>query len=226
MKNAIIVIVMVFLLFSCSSFVYYPNGANAPLLTHKDEVQVAAGIKGFGGDIRTAYALTDKIGVQMNANILNVDVTELGVSYLNGNYYGEAAIGFYKPISSIFVFETYAGAGTGITSSKNDDTGVTKTTNYQKFYLQQDFGLRWKFIDFGFAVREAFVNASKTKIDGVDQNITKMDLFIEPILFLALGVDKFKINAQAGFSDSQFDWITSYAPFIFSLGIETRFTFK
>ena len=57
MKNTILFVVIAALFLSCSSFVYYPNGANAPLLTQKDDVQIAVGIKGFGGDIRSAYAV-------------------------------------------------------------------------------------------------------------------------------------------------------------------------
>ena len=226
MKKTILFVVIAALFLSCSSFVYYPNGANAPLLTQKDDVQIAVGIKGFGGDIRSAYAVSDKFGIQLNANLLNVTATEFGVEYRNGNYYGEAAFGYFKEIAPRLVFETYAGVGAGITSavSQNLATNTQTTVGYQKIYLQQDIGLNFKNLKFGLAVRE--VNASKTKIDGVDQNIQQMDVFIEPILFLAIGFEKFKINAQAGISDSQFDWITSYAPFIFSIGVEYGFIYK
>lgn len=226
MKNTVLIIVIAVLLLSCSSFVYYPNGVNAPLLTHKDETQISIGIKGFGGDIRTAYAVSDKFGVQLNANLLNLSATEFGTEYRNGNYYGEVALGYYKEMVPHIVFEAYLGAGTGKTISDNTTSSTLRTTDYSKVYLQQDVGLHYKNIDFGLAIREAYVNASKTKIDGVDQNIQQMDIFIEPILFLAVGFEKFKINFQAGFSDSQFDWITSYAPFIFSAGIEYRFDLK
>ena len=159
---------------------------------------------------------------------VNVTATEFGVEYRNGNYYGEAAFGYFKEIAPRLVFETYAGVGAGITSavSQNLATNTQTTVGYQKIYLQQDIGLNFKNLKFGLAVREAYVNASKTKIDGVDQNIQQMDVFIEPILFLAIGFEKFKINAQAGISDSQFDWITSYAPFIFSIGVEYGFIYK
>ena len=226
MKNTILFIVIVALLLSCSSFVYYPNGANAPLLTQKDEIQLAVGIKGFGGDMRSAYAISDKFGIQFNANLLNVTATEFGTEYRNGNYYGEAAFGYFKKMAPHVIFEAYLGAGTGRSLSENLNNGILRTTNYSKLYLQQDIGLRYKNLDFGLAVREAYVNASKTKIDGVDQNIQQVDIFIEPILFLAIGFEKFKINAQAGISDSQFDWIINYAPFIFSAGVEYRFNLK
>ncbi len=226
MKRILIVLIFGLLFFSCSSFVYYPNGANAPLLTEKDEMQLALGIKGFGGDIRSAYALTNHFGVQANLNLLNIANTELGTEYRNGNYYAEAAAGFFTPVLPFLVIEAYAGGGLGRTFSHNLDNGSMRTTDYGKIYLQQDIGLRTRFVDFGIAVREAFVHAYMTKRDGVDQNVDEMDIFIEPILFLSVGPEKFKINAQAGISDGMLSWINSYAPFIFSLGVESRFSLK
>jgi hypothetical protein len=195
-------------------------------LTEKNEAQIALGIKGFGGDLRSAYALTDNIGLQLNANLLNITNTELGTEYRNGNFYLESAVGYYKELVPKLVFEAYLGAGLGRSMAHNLNTGSIRTTDYSKIYLQQDIGFRSKYFDIGIAVREAYVNAYRTLRDGVDQDNESMDIFIEPILFLAVGFEKFKINAQAGISDSQFSWINSYAPFIFSLGIETRFTLK
>jgi len=222
MKKIILPALAVLFLFSCSSFIYYPNGVNAPLLSEKKEMQFAAGIKGFGGDIRSAFALTDHLGLQLNANILNVTNTELGTRYRNGNYYGEAAVGMFTPLRPRLVLEGYLGAGSGISFSEDLDRNSLRTTNYNKLYLQQDIGFRTRYFDAGIAVREAFVDAWRTRIDGVDQEERAMDVFIEPLIFLAVGFEKFKINAQAGLSYSQFDWINMYAPFIFSVGVESR----
>ena len=227
MKKAVLLIIAVTLLFSCSSFVYYPNGINAPLLTNKHETQLSIGIKGFGGDIRFAHALADHWGMQVNANLLNVEHNEtiFGVStnYRNGNYYGEIAGGYFTEIIPKLVLEAYLGAGTGQTFSKNLDNESIRRSNYSRLYLQQDIGLRTKIIDFGLGLKEAYVDVYKTYVDGVDQNVSGSDFFFETFLFLGIGYDKFKINAQAGISQSTNLSALNYAPFILSVGVDYRF---
>ena len=212
--------------FSCTSFIYYPNGANTPLFKEKGETQLALGIKSLGGDFRSAHALNNWFAVQVNANLLDVLGTELGVAHNSGQYSCEGAAGFYKPIFERFIFEEYIGSGLGTTFFRNTETGYLRTTNYHKIYAQLDIGFRSKYFNIGLAVREAFVNAYRTKVNRSITGDRYIDAFFEPILFLALGPEKFKINAQAGFSESQFLAINNYAPFIFALGLETRFSLK
>lgn len=227
MKNTLVLLLVVLLLISCSSFVYYPNSVNSPLLSEKNEMKFSAGIKGFGVDLRSAYAINDQIGVQINANAINIENTEtiFGVStdYRNGNYYGEAAIGYFNEIIPRLVFEAYAGTGIGRSFSRNLDFDELRTTMYSKLYLQQDIGYKSKIFHVGIAFREAFVNAYQTKINNIDQNISAFDFFFEPVIFLALGGEKFKINAQAGVSYASRASIINYPPFILSLGVERVF---
>ena len=230
MKKTVLFLIAVVLLFSCSSFVYYPNGANAPLLSEKDEIKIAAGIKGFGGDIRSAYAITDKFALQMNVNLVNVETSEPrpfsdegNEKFQNGNCYAEIAGGYYKSLTPNLIFEAYLGAGRGLSFSESLESGSTRTSNYSKIYLQQDIGLKTKILNAGIALREAYVYVSKVAIDDVDQNLNGYDIFLEPILFLSLGFDKFKINAQAGYSEAQIGSMAYYSPLIFSLGLEYRF---
>ncbi len=227
MRKTLLFLIPVVLLFSCSSFVYYPNGVNAPLLTEKSDTQISLGIKGFGGDIRSAYAIKDHIGIQFNANLLNVENTEtiFGVStdYRNGNYYGEIAGGYFNEIIPKLVIEAYLGSGMGQSFSKNLYSGSIRKSHYAKVYLQQDIGFHGKIIDIGIAFKEAYVNVYKNTIDGVDQGVSAGDLFFESFLFLGIGYDKFKINAQAGVSQSRNASALNYAPFILSVGFDYRF---
>ncbi len=84
--------------------------------------------------------------------------------------------------------------------------------------------MQTKILNLGIAFREAYVSAYLTKIDGVDQNIQGADFFFEPILFLAIGADRLKLNAQAGLSYASNASISNYPPFIFSLGLEAKFS--
>ncbi|MCK5816367.1 MAG: hypothetical protein KAH15_00035 [Candidatus Marinimicrobia bacterium] len=224
MKKAILLIFIVSIFFSCTSFIYYPNGVNAPLLQKKRELQINAAIKGLGGDVQGAYAFSDHFATQFNINVLDVFGTELGVSHNSGQYYGEAAIGYFTSVRPKFVFEAYLGTGHGTTFFKNTNTDALKTTNYHKIYTQIDVGFCTNFFKIGIAIREAFVNAYKTKIDGIVTGDRYLDTFFEPVIFMALGGEKYKVNAQLGYSDSQFNGIINYAPFIVSLGLEAKFS--
>lgn len=224
MKKALLLIVVVSFFFSCTSFIYYPNGVNAPLLQEKNELHVNLAIKGFGGDIQGAYAFSDHFSTQLNINLLDVFGTELGVPHNSGQYYGEAAIGYFTSLSPKFVVEAYIGTGHGTTFFRNTDTDVLRTTSYHKIYAQVDAGFRTRNFKLGIAMREALVNAYRTKINGASTTDKYIDTFFEPVIFLALGGEKYKLNAQLGFSDSQFDAIINYAPFIISLGLEAKFS--
>jgi hypothetical protein len=226
MKKALLFILVVSLLFSCSSFVYYPNGANAPLLEKKNDLQLGLGIKGAGGYVRSAYAITDHLGVQVNINYLNVNDPDVGTDRRNSNYYAEAAVGYFKQLQNNFILEAYVGYGHGGCSSI-DPVEVASDiidSKHIKIYAQVDAGFKWKYFNFGLALREAYVNVYQTEINGSVSHTPQMDFFFEPIFFVGLGFEKVKLNAQVGFSDSQFDAIINYAPFIVSLGFEAKFS--
>ena len=213
-----------FLFFSCTSFIYYPNVANTPLLQEKDELQINAKIKGLGGDIQGAWAFSDHFAAQLNINILDVFGTEMGTSHNSGQYYSETAIGYYTNIAPQLVLEAYLGAGLGATFSNNLDLNVLRVTNYHKIYTQVDIGFVSKNFKIGLALREALVNAYRTQYNGVATTDRYVDTFFEPVIFMALGGEKYKINLQAGYSDSQFSSINNYAPFIVSIGLERQFS--
>lgn len=94
MKKPPFLIICLFLLASCSSVIYYPNGVNAPLLKEKDDIILSGAIIGMGIDLHSAYAMTDHFAVQFNANALNFESVELGREYGSGQYYAETASGF------------------------------------------------------------------------------------------------------------------------------------
>jgi hypothetical protein len=226
MKKALLLVLIVSLFFSCSSFVYYPNGANAPLLEKKNDLRLGLGIKGASGYVRSAYAITDHLGVQLNINYLNVNDPDAGTDRRNSNYYAEAAAGYYKQLQNNFILEGYVGYGHGACSSIDpvDASSDIINSKHYKIYAQVDAGFKWKYFNFGLALREAYVNVYQAEINGLASNAPQMDLFFEPIFFLAIGPEKFKVNAQVGFSDSQFSSIINYAPFIVSLGLEAKFS--
>lgn len=225
MRKSFLLFAVVLLTFSCSSVVYYPVTANAPLFQEKDEVRLSLGIRGLGGDLHAACAIGQHLALMANANIVQFSSTEFETDYKNGQRYGDLAAGYFKPLGSFFVVESYAGAGAGSSYSENLNTGVLRTSDFYKAFLQVNAGFRWKYITLGVSARESFVHAAAPRYDGIVSGQAESDLFFEPALFLGIGPEKFRINAQAGLSYAHFVNI-SYSPFILSLGMETRFMGK
>jgi hypothetical protein len=222
MKKTLLLILVVSLFFSCSSFMYYPPAANAPLFTEKDELKVSAGLKGYAGYVRSAYSVSNHIAFQLNANLLNLKVTELSTEYLNSNLYAESAVGVYFPFAKHFVAECYLGGGLGITGANNLTNDILTLRNHGRVYLQGNIGYRSKYFEAGLVLKEALVAVYKERVNASITANQYLDSFLESLVFIAVGGEKFKVNLQAGLSYSQFS-VISYAPFIISLGVETRF---
>lgn len=225
MKKALLLVIVLSLFFSCSSFMYYPPAANAPLFTEKDELKISAGLKGYAGYVRSAYSFSDHFAFQLNANLLNLKVTELGTEFLNSSLYTETAIGVYFPFAQHFIAECYLGGGLGLTSADNLTNDILTLRNHGRLYLQGDIGYRSTYFETGLVLREALVAVYKERIDATVTANQYLDSFLESLVFVAFGGENFKVNLQAGLSYSQFSAIT-YAPFIVSLGIESKFSLK
>jgi hypothetical protein len=227
MNKTIGFLLIVLLFCSCSSFIYYPTGINAPLLKEKDELLIVATGGWNGLDVQSAYAITDKIGIQINLNLMKAEVTELNTSYINGQNYVEAAAGVYKPLSELFIVEGYGGAGLGRSFSTLVSSSSTRETDYFKVYAQGNIGLRSKFLTAGIAARQALVSTQRSRRDGIpieeEHYDPAVELFFEPEIFLALGIEKLKVCARAGLSFHILNNIDNHSPFIVALGLETRF---
>jgi len=225
MKNVMLFLLLVGLTFSCSSVVYYPNTANTPLFREKHEIYLSANAVPGGANLHAAYAPGKHLALLLNGSVINFAGTELETDYRSGQNYAEIAAGGFSAISSPLSVETYLGAGIGGSSSKNLNTGVLRTTGLFKAFLQLNTGFRWKYLTLGVSVRESFVHTAAPQYDGVTNGLAESDIFFEPLVFLGLGPEKFRVKAEAGLSYAHFVNL-SYAPFLFSLGVETRFSLK
>jgi len=225
MKKLIMLILVISIFYSCSSFVYYPSVANAPLLQEKDETKVSVGIKGYSLYLNTSYAVTDHIAVQINGHLLSLPVSESGDDYKNGNAYTEMAIGLYYPFAKNFVAELYLGGGLGYTGYQNISSGTSTHRFHNKIFLQGDLGFTLSGFEIGFLIKGSYVDVFMERVNGVDSGNQKMDIFFEPAVFMKFGWDQHKINLQAGLSFATYTNI-SYAPFILAVGYEYSFSFQ
>ncbi|MCF7832050.1 MAG: hypothetical protein K9N05_00555 [Candidatus Marinimicrobia bacterium] len=224
MKKLFILLIIISLFYSCSTYVYYPNGLNAPLLKEKGDIQLSLSLLNGGVDIQSAYSPIKNLGLQINANLTNLNDTEVNTDRRSGNYYFEGAAGFYKPLNTNTIFEAYIGTGAGRTFTHSDDAGTYRNTNYFKLYGQVDMGLKWKYINFGLAMREGLVNIYKNDEDNIIDDPKIFEMFFEPAIFMAVGAEKFKAKFQLGYSQSHFSAIFSYPFIIMSAGVEYKFS--
>ncbi len=229
MKNNILLVVFiiaVILSFSSCAPAYVPNVVNAPLLSNKGELHLAAYAGTSGSDFQVAVAPTKNIGVMINGSFKN-KVSDTSNNYNKHNFV-ECALGYYTTFDNSGHFEIFGGYGYGIADIKNtvDVLGQSSTvqTNatYQKIFLQPNIGASFEMMDFAFSPRLVVVDIKPDYL----QYTTKTKAFFEPTATMRLGFKYLYLSSQLGFSipltkiDSG-DWL-EYQPLIFSLGIYVK----
>ncbi|HEX2984090.1 MAG TPA: hypothetical protein VHO28_11160 [Ignavibacteriales bacterium] len=197
------IIISSFTLSACAS-VYVPNAVNVPMLDKAGDVQLGAhtGINGF--DLQASAAITDNFAVMLNGAFLS----ETGDT---NNYrkrkFGEIGLGYFTSFREMGRFEVYAGYGVGKTSAMDDFEIPGVWTNYaegsySRIFVQPSIGMESKVVDFGLAMRVAYVQiySLKNKVD--DINFEENSTYYEPVVFVRVGAPPVKLSFQWGFSRS------------------------
>jgi hypothetical protein len=204
------------ILSSCAP-AYIPNVRNAPMLTNKNEVQVAAHAGTSGFDPQFAYAVTNHLGVMVNASFMNA--TSDSTNNYHRHQFIEFGTGYYTSFAKRFKFETFAGGGFGKLAAvyENNLWAARSNVEMTRFFIQPTIGVTSKVIDFGISTRLSLVNLKQ-------ESASASGLMFEPAVTLKFGWDHIKIVAQAGVSgpltkDVEFN----YEPFLVSLGLQANF---
>jgi hypothetical protein len=204
------------LLSSCSHYYYVPNVQNVPLFKEKDEFRISAhyggGDESVTGEIQTAYAITDKIGVAanyMHASGGNVSENDFG----KGNYF-EGAVGYFKPVSKSGVFEVYGGLGGGGQHHEYQNhydlsfSGDADLSCF-KIYVQPAYGLTFNWLDVAFSTRLSRVSYTNIEysiyenpniVNELESLSGKGHFFIEPGITLRGGWKNIKAQVQYVYS--------------------------
>jgi hypothetical protein len=157
---------------SCTHYYYAPSANNVPLFKEKNEAriqaQLSSGNNYSGFDIQSAYAISNHTAVQLNIFHASEDDDEYGSG--NGTY-AEIAGGYYKPSrNKHWVFETYAGIGTGTVTNiyANGSSGFDQQakTAVTKLFVQPSFGF----------TSNHFAMAVSSKFSGVKTGIRSSSL--------------------------------------------------
>lgn len=224
-------IYMLVLSTGCSHYYYAPNAANIPLFKEKNSLEVKGGFSGdsySGADIQAAYSVSKKVGVMVNSffageseNISTFNPLTFNSSYSHqesgSGGYIEAGAGYYKPFgkNKIWIFETYAGAGTG--GEKHlYDYSQSATLHFTKFFVQPSFGYNSKKQTFQVAISSRFsslnlkvkntnlsTESNQREKGNLDQIVSHPNSFLwEPSFMIAVGGEHVKFYFQITTSEN------------------------
>lgn len=212
---------------SCSSM-YIPSMVNAPLLSTQGEIQGEISLTTNAVQLGCDYAITDHIAAMAGTNISYgnftnsydiytskdedstiLDLTNWGK--FNNRHY-EFGVGYFNMFNSDhFKMEAFGGIGFCHATDENDHkTNELEVydSKYTMLFGQLNTGFSSKFCDVGLAFRLAptFHNFQwdSYNYDDPTKDLHGKGTFsmfhVEPLLFLRLGYDHFKVSAKAGLS--------------------------
>lgn len=194
---------------SCTTTLYKSNTVNTPLFHEEKEVRISAG----PGNVQTAYAITDHVGIMGNAfwESYNKDNKD------NSGTLVEVGAGYFTPVLPDLIFEAYGGIGLGKISfdeTLNAGQNNARTRNYEvngmRWFVQPSIGYNTPYFEAAFTPRFSFVSFSNYSASGytpqeieqehLNQNTIEntMWMFVEPAITLRGGYKWIKLQAQYG----------------------------
>ncbi len=207
--------------FTSCKVAYFPTTHNSPIHSNKGEFQ-ASGIIGSGNlELKTAYAITDNIGIMVNGSYFGEkkeissgeDIPE---EISEHRTLIEIGGGYFTKIGGSVILEVYGGGGIGTVPGdfRNVDYTYdgTQTASMSKIFLQPAIGLGSEMVDFSGVVRISAISIN---------NETRF--FAEPGLVMKVGYKNVRFVGNLGFSASlynskSFTW--DHNPFIIGLGLQ------
>jgi len=213
MKKVLFTLLSACLLYSCSPKFYIPNTQNVPLLSEKGETNLTVAGNANQVEVQGAYAITNAFAMKANAGLFIPSDQDNG----NGGSgkFAELGAGYFKPFESRLVFEAYGIAGIGTVENHFPSTvdnypqtnGEISATVF-RYGVQTNFGYKTK--HFAAALSSRFVNLNYSNIEGnlIFNDVQQTDylrdnrssFLIEPAITLRGGFEKFKLQAQYGYS--------------------------
>lgn len=210
-NQLIISLTFIFLIgiYGCAP-VYLPNVVNTPMLSDKGELQAAiyTGVSGF--DPQFAYAITDHLGVMLNASFANL--SKDNNDNLKKYQFIETGVGYYTKIKESGRFETFGGLGYANLNLLNSNNIYS-----YRFFIQPSIGAVSDFFDGSFSTRFVLLSISK-------DNFNYKNFFIEPVITAKVGYKFIKAVFQIGLSLPLHSSSPSYEcqPLLFSIGLQAK----
>ncbi len=206
--------IIVYLASSCAPIYYAPNAHNVPLFKEKNDLRVSAHYS-IGEDIKaielqTAYAFDSAFSIQLNG-MRTIDNEKAYGAYI------DVALGHFKPLPNGWVFEIYAGFGSGKVNWQYGDSysnnfgldNPRSRVKFSKFFLQPSIGYAGTNLNFAFSYKIGFLSYNNLLTNIPSDQWMNYDLPLingssylmsEPALTLRLGEELIKLHAQLGYS--------------------------
>lgn len=193
----IIAITLTLLLSSC--VIYNPQMTDIPLIAHKEDLRIDAGISLLTSAHATiSYGLTDKITIQGFGSIGADD-----------RYYLQGAAGVYQNKNNSTVLETYAGFGYGHGRSFKSGDNSHLYGDYQLYFGQLNYGrIANKSSNFetGISLKTGYLHTILTDVNYFDSTseygpfvkVRDESILLEPAAFIRLGGKNVKFSLKIG----------------------------
>jgi hypothetical protein len=205
--HLVISVIILITLSSCSHYYYVANTKNVPLLREKNEGRVSLtygeGDESSSVDFQGSYAINDKIGVMANFMSANGG-SDSGQdpNWAKGTYV-DAAVGYYKPLGSVGVFEIYGGYGASSQHHQYYSNG-TADLRFRKVFVQPSIGLTGNWYEMAFSLplsRVSFNEINDYTTGGEQQGLDKLtyagpSCILEPAFTIRGGWKYVKLQFQ------------------------------
>lgn len=199
MKQSLLPIIIISVLFSSCSSIYMPSVPNTPMLTTQGEIAAGAHISLKGNfNFNSAYAVTNHVALLANGAFMQNEATKKDVKNksieIGGGYFNT-----FGPDNNR-ILEIYAGLGSGKSDRlfrQFDDNDMVIGTdhqkaNYDKKFIQVNYSSKKRSnlrlfganfgLNYGTALRMSFINTNNFYRNGVLQ-ANEDNIFLEPVFY-------------------------------------------
>jgi hypothetical protein len=179
--------------------VYQPQPTDIPLIRHKNDLRIDAGISSMPGIHSTlSYGLTKKIALQV-----------FGSYGSDKARYFQVATGIYKAYENRKVLELYGGFGAGYGDAYRDANPGHLSGPYRLYFLQGNAGKysnKSGHFEYGLGIKTGILHTNLTDHNyynaGTDSGpfsqYKENSLLLEPMVFLRVGGEKVKFSFKIG----------------------------
>lgn len=187
-------------LFTACTPAYIPNAIHTPLFKQKGEIHGQVGTGTCGYDFQGAYAVTDNIGVMLNASIANR--TSDSTNNYHKHAFVEMAGGYYYPIDQNATVEIYGGYGIGAVDAYYENSLLVSSARayHHRVFIQPAIGVSTKIFDASFTPRIVLLNVTMVDPDLASSNTRSFYPYVEPCLTTRVGYKYVKYFFQIGLS--------------------------
>ncbi|MBI1226905.1 MAG: hypothetical protein GC192_16860 [Bacteroidetes bacterium] len=202
-KTAAILILAISILTACSPKYYVPNTQHVPLLSEKGEVSLTAGGNANQAEVQVAYAVSNSLGIMGNVGFFNPK--DDGNGNGGSGRLGELGLGYFKPIGTGFIFETYGLIGFGSFENHFPTSNNGKISGkLSRYGIQPSIGYKTNNFSIALSSRLSSLHYGEPNGDLVFDGMNQIDylkendafLLLEPALTIRAGLEKVKLQVQ------------------------------